>query len=481
MRRFTIALLAALLFVGFHGTQHVFAITYAAGWNLVAGPEGSHLSGATGSIFTLQPGDTDYEVFAADSPLRGGYGYWAFFPSGGSITLAGGSNTFSVASIPGQFIMVGNPSQAVVTVSGADTAFTYTPSGGYQNATAIPPGQGAWVMGSQIDLAGSGPTSAPVTSAPAVAPLNISSSPVIGGLNSFAGLRSVALQAGDVPGLSLSEEFQGTPKPPAIAQYFGEWDPPAGTGNSLFGVFNILNATTSVTDADALMRDLADRPRRAGNECGSDSYDAPGLGDAAIVRSVLVCADTSEYYDAYFRRGPIVVSVSILYTVQGVGSISWAITLARIIDDRLAGRSASSAPASTVAPAVAAQPTSHIFTASGSGDNDTANFSLSSSAVNICAQVSGTSPSGSYGPDVSVFMEKPDGSSGLASADFTTSGCKLLHPSGVPGRFYLKIIATPWSNRSITVDATSTSSLPLSDAVLRDMASLNELMGSSGR
>ena len=147
MRRLSIALLTAVLFVGFHGTQYVFAVTYAAGWNLVAGPEGSRLSGASGSVFTLQPGDTDYEVFAADSPLHGGYGYWAFFPSGGSITLTGGSNTFSVASVPGQFIMVGNPSQSVVTISGADTAYTYTPSAGYQAATTIPPGQGAWVMG----------------------------------------------------------------------------------------------------------------------------------------------------------------------------------------------------------------------------------------------------------------------------------------------------------------------------------------------
>src|SRR5207248_437834 len=43
--------------------------TYPPGWNLVAGPQGSHVRGATGSLYTLLPGDSDYEAFPVTSAL----------------------------------------------------------------------------------------------------------------------------------------------------------------------------------------------------------------------------------------------------------------------------------------------------------------------------------------------------------------------------------------------------------------------------
>ena len=450
MRRFSIALLAALLFVGFHGTQHVFAITYAAGWNLVAGPEGSHLSGATGSIFTLQPGDTDYEVFAADSPLRGGYGYWAFFPSGGSITLAGGSNTFSVASIPGQFIMVGNPSQAVVTVSGADTAFTYTPSGGYQNATAIPPGQGAWVMGSQIDLAGSGPTSAPVAAAPPVPAPQPSSAPT---LTTFAALKAIALNSADLPGYSLSQEqplFSNASL--AVASYSGIWAVPRRgilvIADALVTGFSPSDATHDMSIALlALTGDPANFSQQR--------FAVAGIGDTAtglrfnyIDRSGALV----EWYAVFFVRGSVTAEIDTIGD-SGAGSTDYVISLARIIDARLGGQSPAAAVTTVSAPAAVSQPAAHLFTGSGSGTTETANFSVPTAAAYVCVQASGQSPSGSFGPSISLDFWQASGTIETSPSNFDNGGCKIIHLSDGPGRYYLHIIATAWTNWSITVDA----------------------------
>ncbi|MHB8574684.1 MAG: hypothetical protein ACYDCQ_05070, partial [Dehalococcoidia bacterium] len=37
------------------------ASAYGQGWNIVAGPDGAHLIGATDPIYTLQPGDAAYQ------------------------------------------------------------------------------------------------------------------------------------------------------------------------------------------------------------------------------------------------------------------------------------------------------------------------------------------------------------------------------------------------------------------------------------
>ncbi|HZQ34927.1 MAG TPA: hypothetical protein VFD32_03265 [Dehalococcoidia bacterium] len=146
------------------------AVNYAPGWNLVSGPEGSHLVGAVGGIYTLQPGDADYEAFPADSPLRGGYGYWAYFPQGGWLEPTRGTPSYSVTLLPGQWTLVGNPSaEVVVTVSHGVAALVYVPSDGYVSVGVIPPGVGAWVLGSgKLTL---GPAEAPPTPPLPAAPL----------------------------------------------------------------------------------------------------------------------------------------------------------------------------------------------------------------------------------------------------------------------------------------------------------------------
>ena len=127
---------------------HALAVNYSPGWNLVSGPEGSHLVGAEGQIYTLQPGDAEYEAFPADSSLRGGYGYWAYFPRGGWLEAAGGASRYAVTLLPGQWALVGNPSaEMIMTLSGALAALVYVPNDGYVSVSVIPAGVGAWVLG----------------------------------------------------------------------------------------------------------------------------------------------------------------------------------------------------------------------------------------------------------------------------------------------------------------------------------------------
>src|SRR4051794_27611985 len=104
-----LAVLVAFLFCARHALPSYAAVQYAAGWNLVSGPEGSHLTGAGGPPLTLQPGDASYETFAADGALRAGWAYWAYFPNGGSLQTTPGLSTYTVTVPAGQWVMVGNP------------------------------------------------------------------------------------------------------------------------------------------------------------------------------------------------------------------------------------------------------------------------------------------------------------------------------------------------------------------------------------
>jgi hypothetical protein len=127
MRRFALlaALVVALSAADRLHTPPALATTYPAGWNLVSGPAGATVSGALGPLYTLQPGDTSYETVPNTTPLATCVGYWAYFPSGGTVTTAPGSPSCSVTPPPGQWVMVGNPSPATtLLVSGADIVYT---------------------------------------------------------------------------------------------------------------------------------------------------------------------------------------------------------------------------------------------------------------------------------------------------------------------------------------------------------------------
>jgi hypothetical protein len=124
------------------------SVNYTTGWNLIAGPTGTVVNGASGSLYTFQAGDSAYETVAANSPLKGGVGYWACFSSAVSSSIPAGTpgGTITVNLPAGQFVMIGNPGTTVAAVSGADTVLTYSTAAGYTQTTALPVGAGAWVM-----------------------------------------------------------------------------------------------------------------------------------------------------------------------------------------------------------------------------------------------------------------------------------------------------------------------------------------------
>jgi len=123
-------------------------VTYSTGWNIVAGPSGTTITGAAGSMFTLQPGDASYETLAAGAALKPGAGYLAFFPSSTTATLPMVTAASVSVQLPaGQFVLIGNPGDTAATVTGADTVLTFSPSSNsYTPSTSLPPGQGAWAM-----------------------------------------------------------------------------------------------------------------------------------------------------------------------------------------------------------------------------------------------------------------------------------------------------------------------------------------------
>ena len=124
-------------------------IVYPTGWNLVGVPTNTTLSAAVGSLFTLfHPTDTAYTSVPPSLPLLGSEGYWAFFRSPATVTLAGSGAQGGSVSLPaGRFVQVGNPGTKVVSLSGMDAALSYDPANNnYLQTTTLGPGQGAWVF-----------------------------------------------------------------------------------------------------------------------------------------------------------------------------------------------------------------------------------------------------------------------------------------------------------------------------------------------
>jgi hypothetical protein len=123
-------------------------VTYKAGWNLVSAPQGTTITGNTGSMYTYQAGDTNYETVNAGTPVKPGYGYWAYFQSQSTGTIpltTGGSVTVTLPA--GSPVMIGNPGSTTAQLSGADSVVTYDPvAGTYSQVTSLAPGQGGWAM-----------------------------------------------------------------------------------------------------------------------------------------------------------------------------------------------------------------------------------------------------------------------------------------------------------------------------------------------
>jgi hypothetical protein len=122
-------------------------VTFQPGWNLIAGAPGQIVTGTTGTLFTFQPGDTNYQSLPASAPLQSGYGYWAQFPAPGSATLLPGGSSVYRSIPPGQAALIGNPFSRPATISGVASLYTFDPVRGYQTVSVLQPGQGAWAVG----------------------------------------------------------------------------------------------------------------------------------------------------------------------------------------------------------------------------------------------------------------------------------------------------------------------------------------------
>jgi hypothetical protein len=136
-------------------------VTYPPGWNLISGPTGASLVGAVGPLYTLTAGDDDYAAVPAGTPLLGCNGYWAYFPTGGSITFSqdvplngvvrngyGGDSCHRSMAV-GRWATIGNPSATdPADVFGAITILTYDPAQGFVVSlkALLPVGRGALIQ-----------------------------------------------------------------------------------------------------------------------------------------------------------------------------------------------------------------------------------------------------------------------------------------------------------------------------------------------
>lgn len=152
------------------------AVTYHAGWNLVAFPTGTAIAGTSGTLSHWLTNADEYQQVPASGETLPAVGYWAYFPADTVVTLApGGSGAYQVMPRAGHFVMVGDPSGTLpAQVTGADAVYTYDPANGYQQTASLSPGQGAWA----ISLAGN-----PITITPEGAGIPV---PVAGSFSTHA-------------------------------------------------------------------------------------------------------------------------------------------------------------------------------------------------------------------------------------------------------------------------------------------------------
>ncbi|MBI2906260.1 MAG: hypothetical protein HYX92_01250 [Chloroflexi bacterium] len=125
-------------------------VSYARGWNIVAGPAGATFQQASPILYTSQGGD--FTILPNTQAVRPGWGYWANFAEDTTVTLTGaGGDSYSTTLSPGQFKMIGNPSGTKSATVSAEVVWTYDPAIGYarHQATAVlAPGRGAWAFSS---------------------------------------------------------------------------------------------------------------------------------------------------------------------------------------------------------------------------------------------------------------------------------------------------------------------------------------------
>ncbi len=161
-----LAAVSGLALLGTGGVAHgqsgsVARLTYPPGWNLVAGPAGTVLSGASGSLYSFPAGAQTYRVLPSDTPLEAGAGYWAYFDTlAPQILPASASFSTNLVLPAGAFVLIGNPRAAISVVYGADVVYIYDAVQGYESTLTLQPGQGAWAYsarGATITIANFAP------------------------------------------------------------------------------------------------------------------------------------------------------------------------------------------------------------------------------------------------------------------------------------------------------------------------------------
>lgn len=124
-------------------------VTYAAGWNLVAFPPGTDLSGIAGPLYIYQPQDQSYAYRLPAAGLPANTGAWVYFTAPTIVVLGTGSTApASFGLIPPQWALLGDPSGiAPAFIEAAAIAYTYDPLNGYEPLTRgeLLPGKGVWV------------------------------------------------------------------------------------------------------------------------------------------------------------------------------------------------------------------------------------------------------------------------------------------------------------------------------------------------
>ncbi len=120
--------------------------TYQAGWNIVGVPDGTTLPV---DAWSWEPLRGQYVRLGAGTPLSGGRGYWAYFPTPQNVPLAaGGATTVPTTAPAGAWVLIGDPSAlSGATIAGADAIYSYDPTAGvYVPAKTLGPGGGAWAL-----------------------------------------------------------------------------------------------------------------------------------------------------------------------------------------------------------------------------------------------------------------------------------------------------------------------------------------------
>jgi hypothetical protein len=94
--------------------------------------------------YTYGPNDSAY---VGVQNTQNGVGYWQFLDAPATLSIQSGSpQTVTMTLPPSHWVMIGNPGSFPATVKGADTVYTYNQTSGYQAATTLQPGQGAWAI-----------------------------------------------------------------------------------------------------------------------------------------------------------------------------------------------------------------------------------------------------------------------------------------------------------------------------------------------